>query len=46
MNLIDKVEEKQLKQDIESFNIGDAVKVLAAAMLLPAAWKIVDRLRD
>ena len=27
MNLIDKVEEKQLKQDIESFNIGDAVKV-------------------
>ena len=27
MNLIDKVEKKQLKQDIEPFNIGDAVKV-------------------
>jgi len=27
MNLIDKVEEKQLKPEIESFNIGDAVKV-------------------
>jgi biotin transport system substrate-specific component len=28
------------------FVIGDAVKILAAALLLPAAWKIVDRLRD
>ena len=27
MNLIDKVEEKQLKQDITDFNIGDNVKV-------------------
>jgi biotin transport system substrate-specific component len=28
------------------FVIGDAVKILAAALLLPAAWKIVDRLKD
>ena len=28
------------------FVIGDAAKILAAALLLPAAWKIVDRLRD
>jgi biotin transport system substrate-specific component len=27
------------------FVIGDAAKILAAALLLPAAWKIVDRLR-
>ena len=28
------------------FVIGDAVKILAAALLLPAAWKMVDSLRD
>lgn len=27
MNLIDLVEEKQLKKDVDSFNVGDAVKV-------------------
>jgi biotin transport system substrate-specific component len=28
------------------FVIGDAVKILAAGLLLPAAWKMVDTLRD
>jgi len=27
MNLIDLVEEKQLKKDVDSFNVGDTVKV-------------------
>jgi ribosomal protein L19 len=27
MNLIDLVEEKQIKEDVGSFNVGDAVKV-------------------
>lgn len=28
------------------FVIGDAVKILAASLLLPAAWKMVDSLRN
>ncbi len=27
MNIIDKIEKEQLKEDVESFNVGDTVKV-------------------
>ena len=30
---------------IKDFLVGDAIKILLAAVLLPAAWKVVDAVR-
>ena len=35
-----------LKLGFYPFVFGDAIKVLAAALLLPAAWKMIETLRD
>ena len=37
---------KALALGVLPFLIGDAIKILLAAGLLPAAWKLVSRRRD
>jgi biotin transport system substrate-specific component len=34
---------KGLSLGLTPFLAGDAIKIVAAAVLLPAAWKLVDR---
>ena len=43
MNVIDKIEKMQCKQDIPDFNIGDTVKVMETSPLSKdKRWRLVE----